>query len=193
MLGDFGLAKFINRTGHKSTGAAAESNSYLPPEIRPNQVLGPESDVWSVGCILLDALTYSLKGYKGFQEFQRQRTVTSVIQNRKTTSKKFHEHGKESLKPQVLLWMTQLEDENLNQRNRFDTTRYIALVKEMLLPVAQRKMNDMRYFEHKFGKLFKEWQPSFWGQSEPQRIPSPILFVNLLNSSPQPFCFKLTH
>lgn len=57
-LADFGIAKLLGDTaGHTRTGATVGSAAYLAPEqVRGEQVTGA-ADVWSLGLVLLEALT----------------------------------------------------------------------------------------------------------------------------------------
>ncbi|GAA1478260.1 hypothetical protein GCM10009623_27060 [Nocardioides aestuarii] len=57
-LADFGIAKLLGDTaGHTRTGATIGSAAYLAPEqVRGEQVSGA-TDVWSLGLVLLEALT----------------------------------------------------------------------------------------------------------------------------------------
>lgn len=56
-LADFGIARLLDGTGGTATGALLGTASYMSPEQALGAALGPPSDVYSLGLVLLEALT----------------------------------------------------------------------------------------------------------------------------------------
>ncbi len=57
-LSDFGLAKALGESGERSAGASIVGTvEYMSPEQWRGEEVGPASDVYSLGCVLYEALT----------------------------------------------------------------------------------------------------------------------------------------
>ncbi|MGI5125795.1 serine/threonine-protein kinase [Pseudonocardia sp. CA-107938] len=56
-LADFGIAVAIDGTVATDTGCIVGTVAYLSPEQARGEVVGPPTDVWSLGLVLLEALT----------------------------------------------------------------------------------------------------------------------------------------
>ncbi|MFC8503532.1 serine/threonine-protein kinase [Pedococcus sp. NPDC057267] len=56
-LADFGIARFADATRHTMTGTTLGTAPYLSPEQVRGARLGPASDIYSLGLVLLEALT----------------------------------------------------------------------------------------------------------------------------------------
>lgn len=76
-LTDFGLAKFNNRKTnlyHRKTGNVVASPSYRSPEFDTDKsLIGPSYDVWALGCVYLEFITWILGGYDLVSDFQQSR------------------------------------------------------------------------------------------------------------------------
>ncbi|MBC7678052.1 MAG: serine/threonine protein kinase [Pseudorhodobacter sp.] len=56
-LTDFGIARLVDSAKVTSTGLLVGTASYLAPEQVAGQFVGPPADVWSLGLLLIEALT----------------------------------------------------------------------------------------------------------------------------------------
>lgn len=63
-LADFGIARLIDATHLTSTGAVLGTAGYLSPEQAMGHPIGPPSDVYSLGLVLLEAVT-GVRSYPG--------------------------------------------------------------------------------------------------------------------------------
>lgn len=120
-LADFGLSRLVPVDQGSRTSFKDCIGDYLAPECMDNdfsqQKIGRKSDIWSLGCIICDVLTFSAWGPKGVAEFRtRRRTQTrpGVVDSG------FHFQGR--LKPEVEKWLAGL---NISRA-------MIALVRHML-------------------------------------------------------------
>ena len=59
MLADFGIARLVDEAGITATGTIVGTASYLSPEQASGGSLGPATDVYSLGLVLLECLTGS--------------------------------------------------------------------------------------------------------------------------------------
>jgi serine/threonine protein kinase/photosystem II stability/assembly factor-like uncharacterized protein len=58
-IADFGLAKYLDASGHTAIGAVLGTASYMAPEQAQgqNNQVGPPADIWALGAILYEMLT----------------------------------------------------------------------------------------------------------------------------------------
>lgn len=76
VISDFGLSRFHQKTVPDKTKAksVARSATYRPPECDIGDVLvTPAYDIWSLGCLLLEFVTWYLLGHDGVQRFSEAR------------------------------------------------------------------------------------------------------------------------
>lgn len=75
-ISDFGLTEFSSRHSlcYKQRSQVAHSPSYRPPECDlEGAVVGPSYDIWTLGCLYLELITWQLGGISLLQEFRRKR------------------------------------------------------------------------------------------------------------------------
>ncbi|KAK1979181.1 kinase-like domain-containing protein [Colletotrichum cereale] len=70
MLTDFGLSKPFDRTSPLRPRQIAETKTYRPPE---RDLEGPRvdemCDIWCLGCLFLDFITWGIEGWSGVERF----------------------------------------------------------------------------------------------------------------------------
>lgn len=71
VLADFGIARLVDDAGVTATGTIVGTASYLSPEQAKGAALGPATDVYSLGLVLLECLT-------GTQAFQGSAVESAV-------------------------------------------------------------------------------------------------------------------
>lgn len=75
-ISDFGLAEFKTSTTkiYRPSSQVALSASYRPPECESRHGrIGQSQDIWSLGCLYLEMITWLLGGWQLVQKFQQQR------------------------------------------------------------------------------------------------------------------------
>ncbi|KAF2688470.1 kinase-like protein [Lentithecium fluviatile CBS 122367] len=73
---DFGSAHFSTRESDPAQGDSSPSFTRLyraPEDDLPNLVLTPSYDIWSLGCVYLEFVTWFLGGWKSFDSFAENR------------------------------------------------------------------------------------------------------------------------
>jgi serine/threonine protein kinase len=82
-LADFGISTKGQGHDHKverSWFAARQTKTQRPPEITlGTSSIGLEADIWSLGCVYLDFITWLLEGNESRQEFEEHRMKTGEI------------------------------------------------------------------------------------------------------------------
>lgn len=100
--------------------------------------------MWSLGCMLLDAVSYELYGTDGYIQLRQRRTTTG----NGSLETRFHD-GRE-LKVTVQQWIRELEE-----KHRDDAVYdYLYLVRRLLSSSQFRRQIDMNDFEAQFAKVF---------------------------------------
>jgi serine/threonine protein kinase len=77
ILADFGLGRF-HRLESRSRQDPAQingSHTYAPPEITLGRPVSRAYDIWSLGCVFLEFITWLLEGSVGLDEFLKRRSA----------------------------------------------------------------------------------------------------------------------
>jgi serine/threonine protein kinase len=75
ILADFGLGRFhrLESRSRQDPAKINGSHTYAPPEITLGRPVSRAYDIWSLGCVFLEFITWLLEGSVGLDEFHRQR------------------------------------------------------------------------------------------------------------------------
>lgn len=131
MISDFGLARVKEEKVKGDSGTRwpyGDRGPYLAPECHAGATIGRSADVWALGCILLDVLSFGLLGYEnGVEEFRRRRTVTVQTSNDPYQLCAFYEG--QFVKKKVLDWI-----EYLRKQQLYDSLveNYVDVIRAML-------------------------------------------------------------
>ncbi|KAH8817014.1 putative cyclin-dependent kinase 2 [Xylogone sp. PMI_703] len=74
-IADFGLSRFHRMESRSkiTPRGMARSPTYMPPELALEKLISRAYDMWSLGCVLLEFITWLLKGGKAIYEFAEKR------------------------------------------------------------------------------------------------------------------------
>lgn len=120
LLADFGLSRFKPSDESSRSDFQQGQGDYLAPECEDldfqesqKRPIGRASDIWSLGCILLELLTYLLKGPDGVSQFRlKRRKRSGNIVTCRFYSGNNNPHG------EVLAWQDILEGQLRNKDGR---------------------------------------------------------------------------
>lgn len=73
---DFGLAEFnaVHSRSYKPKSKVANTANYRPPECDlQGELIGPSYDIWTMGCVYLEFVTWLLGGWTLVEDFTRKR------------------------------------------------------------------------------------------------------------------------
>lgn len=112
LLADFGLATLKNVAEGSRTIRKIADTLYLAPEcedfdrdFQPN-IIGRKSDIWSFGCILMEIVTYIMRGSDGVKSLEHS---LKVVLNSRLTVHSFHAGRRPNKSVQT--WLTELQRE----------------------------------------------------------------------------------
>jgi serine/threonine protein kinase len=156
-LADFGSARFHGRDSRSRTNAGKVPYSpvYEPPECRLGKPVSRTYDFWSFGCVLLEYVTWLLKGSKAVYEFSNARRQGIVINDGNFfTLKDEIEDGQKKLtavmRQQVIDWVNGLHAHPNASRLIHDL---LDLTMERLLVVDAQKRARADTVDRELGKL----------------------------------------
>ncbi|KAF2648100.1 kinase-like protein [Lophiostoma macrostomum CBS 122681] len=163
ILADFGLATMKDPSQGSETRFQEGQGYYFAPECEDYEhdfqryPIYRSSDIWSLGCVLLEILVFMDSGDAGIQNFRQERTVKF---GRHFKSKPFH-HGSHP-SPVVMQYQ-----ENLSKVGNDSTSTLVTLIRDMLSiesgkrPIAlhvQRELScvAVKHTSHEIDTLFQK-------------------------------------
>jgi len=147
ILADFGLARLKSPLENSSTPSRIRQGFSIAPECQAldgkfeKGRVHRSSDIWSFGCIMLEVVTYMLKGSKGIEEFESNREFRVG----QIEYAYFHK-GREHCSSAVTLWI-----QELHARATDPERLLLRLIEQMLQldpkhrPNAEEVENSMIY------------------------------------------------
>jgi len=132
MIADFGLTRFRRPQPNDSSGVPFEFgvSTYRAPECGNKEKVGRAGDIWSLGCIFSEVVTFSFLGFdNGVEKFMKCRQAGS-------TDDRDLFHDGEKAKPEVLSWFQSLVDSHRDDNFLYD---FIELLKDMLYKDSERR------------------------------------------------------
>jgi len=148
MIADFGLTLFQERDpgGKENSGFEWEFgvSTYRAPECdKAGMKVGRAGDVWSLGCILAEVITFAFTGLGGvlaFIEHRKAGTRETQMPGNQRMRDWFHDG--EHVKPQVMDWFQYLVD---SKNKDLFVTEFVCLLEKMLQshPDDRLKISDV--------------------------------------------------
>ncbi|ORY06760.1 hypothetical protein BCR34DRAFT_666527, partial [Clohesyomyces aquaticus] len=161
VITDFGQAAALYSNGRTPRMVNHVGNdAYAPPEIEsPDVPCGPKYDVWSLGCIFLEATAFVVLGYSGligssasgdaFDGLDLARKAGPPWAHRKSDERFFYREsylGEPVVKKEIKTFMETLEQSALNgnhggEKSKAFLKRILHLIGDMLRPRADERIN----------------------------------------------------
>ncbi|PQE04897.1 kinase domain-containing protein [Rutstroemia sp. NJR-2017a BBW] len=116
-LADFGLSRFHgkdSRSGLSPSGIIA-SPTYAPPECQLHLPVSRSYDIWSLGCVLLEFITWLVKGWRknedtGENEFSEFRSTENLYEINDDSFFTIKDRNKAIIQSEVFEWVRQLHE-----------------------------------------------------------------------------------
>ncbi|KAL4983941.1 kinase-like domain-containing protein [Aspergillus falconensis] len=111
-IADLGLASVRGRDSRSNVhpNTVIESPTYSPPEKQRMHLVSRKWDIWSLGCLYLEFVTYLVLGNAAIQQFSKEREeANSDIPE--LLSDEFYSADYESVKPSVISWVARLKQQ----------------------------------------------------------------------------------
>ncbi|KAL5315475.1 hypothetical protein ACEPPN_016343 [Leptodophora sp. 'Broadleaf-Isolate-01'] len=130
MVADMGLGRFHRKESRSRVDPKTINGSptYAPPEVTLNKPVSRAYDIWSLGCVFAEFITWLLKGPDGLAKFGTRRLELAEDGINDDTFFSIRTSGLERLpkiRPGVLNWIRELEHDE----------RCSAVIKELLVVI----------------------------------------------------------
>lgn len=112
-LGDFGLGRFHGRDSRSNINPATvtPAPTYEPPECKLHRPVSRAYDLWSMGCLYLEFITWLLDGTSGyeFSEFRAEMSIANVNDDNFFTITRDEQGGLDAkVRDSVVTWVNNL-------------------------------------------------------------------------------------
>jgi serine/threonine protein kinase len=77
-LSDFGFSDFHGSTSKSRFDLEGLTPTYCSPESQAKKYVSKTDDIWSLGCVLLEFVVWSLEGWNGVEHFSQERMKDST-------------------------------------------------------------------------------------------------------------------
>ncbi|CAG9993944.1 unnamed protein product [Clonostachys byssicola] len=140
VLADFGLGKLHSKVSQRGEDprTLARTETYRPPEFDlPDRLITPAADIWSLGCVFLEYVSWYLREANVIEaEFSQERLPrdSNIVSTEPFFSieKGENERDRAILKPTVRLWIRRLKENG-------NTTAYL----KQILDIIEHEMLDL--------------------------------------------------
>jgi serine/threonine protein kinase len=142
---DFGQAKFTNMSGSNSRVAhVGGTDDFAPPEYEKiDERFSRKYDVWSLGCILLEAVAFAVRGTRGVKALDEARRSDFGHHTDERFWQADRDTGTACLKPAIAHYMEELlqADSVRTDSSRQFLQDLLVLIGKMLEPVVEKRID----------------------------------------------------
>jgi serine/threonine protein kinase len=146
MISDLGLAIFKEQGPVSNTEWILGESTYYAPECKANGKAGRLSDIWSLGCIFSEVVTFALRGATGIHEFwlkRKQSYVDGISLD--------YFYKDDTVCKGVLEWFDELR---LYAEHDPFIVEILGLIEEMLTPAQRRPRANA--VDEKFSRILEK-------------------------------------
>jgi serine/threonine protein kinase len=150
---DFGLGRFhrLETRSRVDPRAVAGTSTYAPPELFLENPISRAYDIWSLGCVFLEFVTWLVSGPSGLDRFTKARCM--ACQDGIEDDMFFtvdRRSSKAVVREGVTKWMTELHDTALCSDFIYD---FLNLISEQMLVVDPQKRIQARNLTDKLSEM----------------------------------------
>ncbi|KAH0558400.1 hypothetical protein GP486_004940 [Trichoglossum hirsutum] len=156
-VADFGLGRFHGRDSRSgiSPSGVVSSPTYEPPECKLHKPVSRSYDIWSLGCIILEFVTWLLKGsaeINGFADFRGKLSSIGINEDYFFT---ITDDKEAVVRDAVIEWVAQLHEHERCSKVIHDL---LDLTMRELLVVDSKERATARDLSHELGECLRKAQ-----------------------------------
>lgn len=157
-IADFGLGRFHGRASRSQMLAKSSiaSPTYEPPEIPLNEKVSRAYDIWSLGCVFLEFITWRLGGRLLLGEFERLRLVDGgddITNDKFFTVINYNKPGQDAVvRKEVLDWIQILLQ---HPRCSGAMSQLLAIVRDDMLVILPKRRIECKDLQERLINLRK--------------------------------------
>ncbi|KAF4634373.1 hypothetical protein G7Y89_g3744 [Cudoniella acicularis] len=160
-ISDFGLTRFHGTRSKSHFESVAVSPTYRPPEHEVAMMVSQSFDIWSLGCVLLEFVTWCLLGGAGVDEFSKERAKDDSREFRQDVFYNFvqikENNGDTQLGARAKRSVANEFQTLYSQESCSDfTLDLLTFIKDRLLRVGPQNRATCKEIVEKFEELHKE-------------------------------------
>lgn len=160
-ISDFGLTRFHGTLSKSRFERVALSPTYRPPEFDVAMMVSQAFDIWSLGCVLLEFVTWYLLGGDGVEKFSQERARDDSTEFREDTFFSFvtikEKDGGTRLGARAKLSVANKFQELYSQNNCSDfMVDLLTFIKDRLLRVSPENRTKCEEIVGKFEQFYKD-------------------------------------
>lgn len=186
-IADLGRARVHGRHSRSNVppSTVVASPTYSPPEHQRGHPVSRRWDIWNLGCLYLEFVTYLILGNDAIVEFSSRRKGPTEI--RELTSDVFYSEDAQEVNPGVIVWVAHLRH---SQRCSKAMHHILDLVMDDMLVVDPDARSNSRQIYQKMKKLIKraEEEKKYLLKPKPLALGHsrrlPRMFESLIQSQP---------
>ncbi|KAL2824962.1 kinase-like domain-containing protein [Aspergillus pseudoustus] len=142
-IADLGLARVHSEDSRYNSDPKNVrcSPTYSPADMKRGRPVSRKFDIWSLGCMYLDWITYLLLGYKAIKEFSDLRLDGSTSEFAEVREDTFYTANGEIVNPHVFVWVNKLKRQRHCSQMLHDILDLI-MKKMILIPPEMRSSSQ---------------------------------------------------
>jgi serine/threonine protein kinase len=171
-IADFGMGRFHGRDSHSGVDPEISAPAYEPPECKMHIPVSRAYDIWSLGCLYLEFITWVLRGspaIDAFADFRGRNTDTGINDDSFFTIANEDGVLKANVREGVLAWSEQLHADKNCSKLIHDL---LDLTMSELLVIETEKRSKANWLCIRFQKLLHraESDPEYLLKPDPRRL-----------------------
>ncbi|KAL2822811.1 kinase-like domain-containing protein [Aspergillus cavernicola] len=143
-IADLGLASIrgIDSRSNVDPNTVTVSPTYSPPDVERRCQISRKWDIWSLGCLYVEAITHLLLGCEAIEQFSEQRLRDSEFPELRTDP--FYSSDYESVRPAVFAWVDRLRRDSRCSTMMYDMLGLI--MNEMIVIQPENRSSSKTIF-----------------------------------------------
>ncbi|KAL3465115.1 kinase-like domain-containing protein [Aspergillus heterothallicus] len=144
-IADLGLARIHSENSRSNVdpNSVDHSPTYCPPDAKRKCKISRKYDIWSLGCMYLDWVSYLLLGYQAIKDFSNLRLEGSTSEYAEFRQDTFYTANGEIVNPHVFVWVNKLKQHPRCSQMLHDILDVIMKKMIVILPEVRGSSQDV--------------------------------------------------